>query len=249
LVERVVHAFLALIYYPALDFYGTSSPMLTLISGSLFLIGVGLSLWRTRSMGYLLLNGYFWGFTLAFAIFAIPPSADSFRMLNVLPAALLMAGLGLDQILEAVGLGWNRSRLGYTLTAAIILVSVLAINLWTYFGDFAGRCLYADDLPGRFASYLGSYAYTLKPEVRIYLLSNGDYFYGSHLSVDFLSQGRQVVNVDDPVDSLSAAAGEVIVANPERFKELTAWAVAHPDGELHYVYDCKKIIMIVYQFP
>jgi 4-amino-4-deoxy-L-arabinose transferase-like glycosyltransferase len=249
LVERVVHAFLSLIYYPALDFYGTSTPMLTIITGSLFLIGVGLSLWRTRSTGYLLLNGYFWGFTLAFAIFAIPPSADSFRMLNVLPAALLMAGLGLDQILEAVGLGWNRSRLGYTLTAAIILVSVLAINLWTYFGDFAGRCLYADDLPGRFASYLGNYAYTLKPEVRIYLLSNGDYFYGSHLSVDFLSQGRQVVNVDDPVDSLAATAGEVIVANPDRFKELTTWAAAHPGGDLHYVYDCKKIIMIAYQFP
>ena len=72
LAGRVAHAFLSLIYYPALDFYGSPTPPLTLISATLFLIGLGVSLWRTRSLNFFILNGYFWGFTLAVGIFAIP---------------------------------------------------------------------------------------------------------------------------------------------------------------------------------
>jgi hypothetical protein len=72
LAERVVHAFMSLIYYPAIDFYGSPVPMLTLISAALFLLGLGISLWRIRSTNYLLLNGYFWALTVAIGIFAIP---------------------------------------------------------------------------------------------------------------------------------------------------------------------------------
>ncbi len=246
---RVLHAFLVLIYYPSIDFYGSSAPMLTLIAAALFLIGLGISLWRTRSRGFLLLNGYFWGITLATGIFAIPPSADSYRMLSALPAAIVLAAVGLDQVLELAGLGWKKSRLAYSVVTSVILVSLLTTNLWTYYVDFAGRCLYADNFQGRFASYLGSYARKTKPEDTIYLLSDDIYFYGSHASVDFLSNKRPIINVPAPADTLSAAAGEVIVANPNRFDELKAWAAAHPGGELKYVYDCTSLIMVVYQFP
>jgi 4-amino-4-deoxy-L-arabinose transferase-like glycosyltransferase len=249
LAGRVLHAFLSLIYYPALDFYGSPIPPLTLISATLFLIGLGVSLWRTRTQNYLLLNSYFWGFTLAVGIFAIPPSADSYRMLIVLPAAILMAAIGFDQILAVVGLGWDKARLGYPLVASITLLSILATNLWTYFGDFAGNCRYADNPQGRFASYLGSYARTVKPEDTIYLLSNDIYFYGSHASVDFLSQGRKIINVKESVDTVTVSSGETIVANPDRFDELKSWVAAHPGGELYYFYDCTKTIMVVYQSP
>jgi hypothetical protein len=249
LAGRVVHAFLSLVYYPALDFYGSPIPPLTLISAALFLIGLGISLWQIRSLNHLVLNGYFWGFTLAVGIFAIPPSADSYRMLIVIPAAIIIAAIGLDQILEVVGLGWKNSRLGYTMATSILLASLLVTNLWIYYVDFAGRCLYADNTAGRFASYLGSYARAVKPEDTIYLLSNDTYFYGSHASVDFLSQGRKIINVKDPVDTLTVTSGENIIANPDRFDELKTWAVAHPGGELRYVYDCTNLIMITYRFP
>jgi hypothetical protein len=249
LAERVVHAFLSLIYYPALDFYGSPVPMLTLISAALFLIGMAISLWRTRSPNYLLLNGYFWGLTLGVGLLAIPPSADSYRMLIALPAAIIMAAVGLDLLLETVGIGWMNKRLGYGVAVVIIMASLLVTNLRTYYAEFAGRCLYADNLAGRFASYLGSYAGSLKPEYTIYLLSNNIYFYGSHASVDFLSGKHKIINVKGPVYTITPAAQEIIVANPERFDELITWANAHPGGEMQNFYDCTTIIMKAYQFP
>jgi hypothetical protein len=249
LADRILHSFLSLIYYPAFDFYGSPVPMLTLVAAALFLVGMGICLWRTRSPGYLLLNGYFYGLMFAIGIFAIPPSADSYRMLMVLPAAVIMAAIGLDQLLQAIGLGWETKRVGYSLATGFVLLSLLTTNLWTYYGDFAGRCLYGGDLQGRFASYLGSYAHTVRPEDSIILLSDDIYFYGSHASVDFLSQGRKITNLKDPVDTLQPQAGDTIIASPNRFAELQTWAIQHPGGELHFFYDCTKIIMISYQFP
>jgi len=246
---RVIHAFMSLIYYPALDFYGSPIPMLTLISASLFLIGLGISLWQTRSPHYLLLNGYFWALTLATGIFAIPPSADSYRMLMVLPAAMLMAAISLDFILEIIGLGWSKARLSYAIIAGITLLSLLATNVWAYYGDFARRCLYGGDASTRFASYMGSYLSTVKRENTIFLLSDQYYFYGSHASVDFLDRNRPITNVSDPVDTLTAAPAEIIIANPNRINELETWARANPGGELHYFFDCRNLIMASYQFP
>ena len=76
LAGRVVHAFLSLIYYPALDFYGSNIPMLTIFASVFFLAGLGIALLRVRKPGMLLLNGYFWAATLAVGIFSVPPSAD-----------------------------------------------------------------------------------------------------------------------------------------------------------------------------
>jgi hypothetical protein len=94
LFERVMHAFLSLNYYPAVDFYGSRIPLLDLATSTLFVLGLGYALWRTRDAHYLLLNGYFWSMTLAIGLFSIPPSADSYRMLAALPAAILLATAG-----------------------------------------------------------------------------------------------------------------------------------------------------------
>ena len=90
LAQRIVHVFLSMIYYPAFDFYGASVPVLSLISAVLFLLGLGILLWKTNSPGFLLLNGQFWSGVLAIAIFSLPASADSYRLLIVLPAAAIM---------------------------------------------------------------------------------------------------------------------------------------------------------------
>ena len=249
LFGRFVHAFLSLTYYPAIDFYGSSSPMMSMISSTMFLVGLLVALWRIRNPAYLLLNGYFWGATFSVGLFAIPPNSDSYRMLMALPSALTMAAMGLDQILELLGLGWNKARTSYTLSASAILVSLLIFNLWTYYGDFAGKCRFGGDLVGRFASYLGSYAHSVDNELPIYLLSNGIYFYGSHASTDFLSESRVITNFPDPIDTLQPVSGETIIANPERIPELEAWARLNPGGELHYRYDCSNTILLAYRVP
>lgn len=249
LFGRFVHAFLALIYYPAIDFYGSPSPMMSMISSAMFLMGLGVALWRIRNPAYLLLNGYFWGATFSIAIFAIPPSADSYRMLMALPAAVIMAALGLDLILEMLGLGVNTARTAYIFSVSAVLASLLIFNLWTYYGDFAGQCRFGGDLPGRFATYLGRYAKTIENELPVYLLSDGLFFYGSHESTNFLSDTRKITNFPDPIDMLNPVSGETIIANPQRIGELEAWARAHPGGQLRYSYDCKNTILLAYQVP
>ncbi len=249
LIGRVIHAFLSLIYYPSIDFYGSPIPMLSLVSAALFLLGLAIVLWKMRSPGFLLLNGYFWAGTLSVGIFAIPPTADTYRMLIVLPAALLFAAIGLDRALRTVGVGWVKDRKTYTTVAAIILSSLLVFNVWTYFFNFAGRCLYSADDGGqtRFASYLGNYARTIGREKTTYLLSDDTFFYGSHDSVDFLSNRRSIINVPEPVDTLQAMPNEIIIASPNRIAELRAWADSHPDGKLEYQYDCDDIVLLTYQ--
>jgi hypothetical protein len=223
--------------------------MLTLVSATLFLVGLGIALLRTGKPGFLLMNGYFWGGTVAIGLFAIPPSADSYRMLMVLPAALFMAALGLDQLLALFGMGWSASRPAYAWSAAAVMVSLLVFNLWAYYGDFAGQCRFGNDLAGRFASYLGTYVRGISSESSIYLLSDEIFFYGSHASADFLGQGRTVTNYPDPVATLNPVSGETLIAAPNRIEELETWAREHPGGQLRYQYDCKNTILLAYQIP
>jgi hypothetical protein len=170
-------------------------------------------------------------------------------MLMALPPAIFMAALGLDQILELLGFGWKNNRNAYTLSTSAILISLFIFNMWTYYGDFAGKCRFGGNLVGRFASYLGSYAGAVENELPIYLLSDDLYFYGSHASTDFLSQGRAIINFPDPLETLNPVKGETIIANPDRIPELEEWARAHPGGDLHFRYDCENTILLAYTVP
>ena len=247
---RVIHAFLSLIYYPSFDFYGSPIPMLSLLGAVLFLFGMAVALVQTRSSQMLLLNGYFWAGTFSIGLFAIPPSADTYRMLIVLPAAFLMAAIGLDYGLKALGMGWPQMRKTYATVTALILVSLLVFNVWAYYFQFAGRCQYGtDDPPTRFASFLGNYARSISKENETFLLRDDTYFYGSHQSVEFLSGHRLITNVPEAVDTLQAKPRETIIASPNRIVELRTWADSHPGGEIHYEYDCDQTILMAYQFP
>lgn len=249
LFERVIHAFLSLIYYPTFDFYGSSTPMMSLISGTLFLLGMTYALVKTRSPRFLMLNGYFWGATVAIGIFAIPPSADSYRMLIALPAAVIMAAIGLVQLLDRLGVGWQQRPYRHAAIVAVVITNLMVFNVYTYYIDFLAQCRFGGDPQTRFASYLGNYVRTTARESDIYLLSNDTFRYGSHGSVDFLSQKRPIVNHPDPIDTLQPVSGEIIIANPDRIDELRAWMRKRPGGKFHAEYDCQNIILLSYQMP
>lgn len=247
--ERVAHAFFALIYYPAIDFYNSPVPLISTITASFFLLGLGIVLWKTRKADFLLLNAYFWGATVAVGVFAVPPSADSYRMIMTLPAVMLFAALGLDRLLSAIGLGWIRSRTSYLLITGFLLANLIFFNVWEYRVDFAGQCRYGGDRQTRFSSYLGSYLHTLRRETTIYLLSDDIFRYGTHASANFLGMQKIVTNVPEPIDQLTLISGDVVIASPNRIEELAAWERQHPGGELNYSYDCEIQIMGSYQVP
>lgn len=250
LIQRVIHTFLSLIYYPSFDFYGSSVPVLSLVSAVLFLIGLGIVFWKTRSPGFLILNGHFWSGVLAIALFSLPASADSYRLLIVLPVALIMAAIGLDYVLDVLGLGWKVARPAYASIVSAILLSVLVFNMWMYYADFLGRCKYgSDDGPTRFASYLGNYARDLDIDHEVYLLSDAIYTNGTHQSVAFLSHNRNIINIIDPMTAIVFKPGAVVVASPNRIPELQGWAETHPEGKVHSEYDCGTLMLLTYQFP
>ncbi len=247
--ERVIHAFLSLIYYPANDFYGSTTPVISFITVIFLVLGLGYILVRFRSLKMLLLNGYFWGMTFAVGLFAVPPSADSYRMLMALPAALLIAALTLDQVMEKLGVGITVKPFQYKVLVSFVLASLFMFNVWVYFFDFVGQCRYGGDPQTRFASYLGTYVQGIKSEEDIYLLSNNVYRVGTHESVSYLTQRREIINVDDSIDGIQAVSGDIIIANPDRVSELHSWARSHPGGQLRFFYDCQNTIMLAYQVP
>jgi hypothetical protein len=250
LAGRVAHVFLSLIYYPAIDFYGVPIPPLSLVAASLFLLGLGLALWRTRDHRYLLLNAYLWAVIVAVGLFSIPPSADSYRVLMALPPALVMAGLGLDTLLTIAAPPTTRTgRWAWAGLAAFVLAGLLAMNVWTYTVDFSGRCRYGGDPQTRFASYLGQYLGQLERDTDVTLLSDDVFRYGTHSSVDFLSNNFPVTNVAGPAATLSLKAHSVIIAPSTRANELKLWAGQHPGGTLHYEYDCSTLMMLIYRIP
>jgi hypothetical protein len=249
LSDRVAHAFLSLIYYPAIDYYGSLIPVLSLFTGVFFFLGLGISLWRTRSINHLLLNGYFWVGPLAIGLFSIPATADSYRVLMILPAAFLLAAIGLDTALNAIGADWGRNKATYAGVAAFLLINLFAFNQWTYFVDFAGKCRYGGDAQTRFASYLGRYLKTLQPAETVYLLSDDIFVYGTHLSAVFLSGGKLVTNLPDPIDSVQPVTGEILIASPDRIQELYDWIHEHPGGKLEVFYDCQTLFLLAYHVP
>lgn len=250
IAQRIFHTFLSMIYYPSFDFYGSPTPVLSLFSAVLFLLGLGIVLWKTRSPGFLILNGHFWSGILAIAIFSLPPSADTYRVLIVLPVALIMAAIALDYVLEILGLGWAEARTTYITIATLIVVSLMMFNTWTYYADFLGKCRYGiDDGPTRFASYVGNYARGLAIEDDVYLLSDDIYINGTHQSVAFLSHKREIINLREPMDTVQFRPNAVVIASPNRIAELQAWAANHPTGKIHAEYDCGALMLFTYQFP
>lgn len=246
--ERVFHAFLTLIYYPAIDFYGVWVPLLPFITTVFFLVGLFIVLFRTRDKGYLLINGYFWAFTLAVGLFALPPSADSYRMLSALPAVVIIAAVGFDQILEIMRVQWERTRIAYILTVGVTLAAILGTNIWIYFSDFAGRCG-TEDIQTHFSTHLGYFLGSIRPESTVYLLNDNIIFYGANAAVDFLSNKRKITNVPGSVNDIAANPDTVIVAVPSRMDELRRWAQNHPGGEFTYRKDCQITILIAYSVP
>ncbi len=249
LADRVAHAFLSLIYYPADEFYGSRLPVLSDLTAIFFMLGAAYAIWRTRDRHHLLLNGYFWSGTLAIGIFSIPPGADSYRMLMVLPAAILLAALGIDLMLTVLALAVPERRMARLSVMVSLLIVAATLNLQSYFLDFAGQCRYGGGFGTRFASYLGNYQRTLKRETTLILLSNPDLRYGTHRSVDFLGGNIPIVNLDEPLSTQRPEAETVVVAIPDRITELREWTRDHPGGNLHYEYDCGKVMLAAYTMP
>jgi hypothetical protein len=169
-------------------------------------------------------------------------------MLMTLPAAVIIAALGLDGLLRAINLGWNEARIAHLFAVTALLTSLLSFNLWSYFGEFVGQCRFSYNLEGRFPSYLGLELASIQNENQVYMYSDDAFPLGSD-ATNFLSHRRAVIDMREPLDTLTPISGETIIASPNRITELLEWSRAHPGGTLHYAYDCDTLILLSYRLP
>lgn len=247
LIERFAHVFQAIFILPVQDFYWASAPVLDLVTGILFILGVFLALRRTRDPKILLLNGWFWSGVVAIAVFAIPPGADSYRLFMVLPAMCVMATLGWAHITSlAERLSHINRRMVVTWSVVLVLL-VAAINLKIYFVDFGRSCAYGgQSLATRRASLLGDYLRS-QPGFDYVFLLNDEFAAGIFPSLDYLSGSIPVTNIGAPFVPPGVQGSMLFIILPSRQGERTAVTQFAPDGRFTRVTDCGTLMFLAYQ--
>lgn len=249
MLERLIHALLTLNASPATDFYGARIPLLSVFTATFFILGAIYVFSRWRDARFSLITVWFWGATCAIAFFSVPPSADTYRMLIAVPAATLMAAVGFEQIMHRVFGEQTAISRAWVLSTTVIALIIGAFNVRVYFFDFVGQCQFGGDERTRFASYLGNYLSAVPRDAPSYLLSTEFLRYGTHISVDFLSQKKPIENWDAPLDTLTSPSGALIIAPALRVEELRAWTATHPGGTWQSAYDCGAPMLFAYRVP
>ncbi len=247
LFERFIHACQAIFILPFQDFYWAPLPVLDMVTGLLFIVGVFLALRRTRDPKILLLNGWFWSGLVAVALFAIPPSADSYRLFMIVPAMCVMAALGWAHITSLAERLARVEKRTVVIWSVVLALFVAGINLKTYFIDFGRTCLYSgSNFSSRRASLLGDYLRTQPAFDQAYLLSD-EFAYGIFPSTDYLSGSIPMTNLGAPFAPPDVHGSTVFVIVPSREAERVAVRAFAPDGTFTRVTDCGRLMFLAYR--
>jgi len=250
-LNLLLQAFLTVNFYPATGFYNSSLPMLDFLSGAIFMLGIAYSLYHVFDRRHLLLQGWFWSGVVVGGALVVLPAIAAYRILIVFPAVCVFVGLGLDRLIEFAlpsRTALNRLlKVGLTL-AFIAVVSVT--NVRAYFTDYGPSCSY-EDWGTRFASYMGESLGKAGPAHKAYLFGYPRIWYGIHPSVDYLSGRIPITDIKEPLKAptslLKAGESGIFFFTPEREKELTFIQQAHPGGQVRRIYDCKQLMLTIYQ--
>lgn len=248
LADRLAHVVLSIFVLPFQDFYWAPAPVLQTIPAVLFLIGVVVSLRNTTQLPFLLLNGWLWSSILSIAVFVIPPSADSYRLVMALSAMMILAGCGWKRLITLIHPGrLITARSVPAWTVALLCLSAL-IDLKTYFVDFAKGCRYINgELRGRRSTYIGEYLKREQPFDHAYLLGNEYYRTGIHPSLDYLSGNAPVQDIFEPFVAVPQRGSLVFIIIPSRAEELKVIKTFADEGEVTRVADCNRLSFIGYR--
>ncbi len=115
-------------------------------------------------------------------------------MLIVLPAAMIIIAIAIDKVWEILGIQWQKDKKVYGFVTGAFLLSLLVLNIWTYYVDFLGNCLYGESERGRFASYLGRFVAASNQDVTIFLLSDNEYYYVPRLPISWMIHTRSRIS-------------------------------------------------------
>jgi hypothetical protein len=245
-------AFLTVNYYPSVNFFYSSMPMLDYLTGGFFILGLVFSLFHLKDPRYLLLNGWFWSGVLVGGAMVIDPIPNGYRTLIVFPALCLFVSIGWDRLLEFTNLGKVQKQILQILPTSVFIALFALINLKTYFIDYAPNCTYADENT-RLASIIGMYAGKLGAAYTPYLVTAPRLYYGVYQSMEYLNGMRPILEFKEPLTapptSLDPKSKAVFFFTPERQGELPMILRVMPGGKVDHIYDCNVLMMTVYVSP
>lgn len=247
----LLDAFLTVSHYPAEAFYRSSYPMLDFAAGAFFFLGLGYSLLRIRDARFLMLNGWFWSGIVVGGALVVLPSLAAYRVLIVLPAAILFASVGVNKTIEMAERVLALTPRWPAVAMVCFLLVSAAINVKAYWVDWAPKCAYEDPAT-RFASQMGSYLATQPSKSQVFLMGEPFIHYGIHQSIDFLDGKMPVQDILEPLvapPALSVDPGRpiIFVATPQREPELQFVVQAWPNGTRLLIRDCDHVSMIIYE--
>jgi hypothetical protein len=238
--------FMTLIAVPVQDFYFTTLSVLSVVSSILFVFGLVYSIVHWRRVPMLILNLWLWTGVAGISIFTLDEASAGYRLLFVLPAVCVLAGLGLDKLLDALQLP---ARTTAVAGAGVMLVAVV-VNLNTYFSGYLTSCHFGGDPATRLSARLGQHLRALDPVAQAYLLTDGRVIAGTHPSLDFLSGRIPVTNVDGPLTDESefdVSRPTAFVTVESRIPDLGELAHRYPGGTWSRALDCNLVVFVSYR--
>jgi uncharacterized membrane protein (GlpM family) len=254
MLRQVRDGFLSIIAYPASSFYEAVIPMLSIVVGTLFVLGLAFAIWRFRDRRHMLLVLEVVG-ALAVLAFGQNATIASYRVTGVMPIFVLLAAIALVLLIEGAmrSLGYPR-QIPLAATAAIVAL-LAAYDLSYYFLEHLPACRYTDPVTS-VVSIGTEYMGELPEETTILALTKPHLELLSYPSSTYLAE-REIVElgVPDPhkpepgrpgseeyvfvvppgVGDLGALAAAspptVVIAVPDRQGELTSLMQEYPDGQ------------------
>jgi 4-amino-4-deoxy-L-arabinose transferase-like glycosyltransferase len=250
LLNQLLQAFLTVNYYPATGFYNSSWPMLDFLSGAMFMLGIGYSLWHITNPRHLLMQGWFWSAVVVGGALVVLPGIGAYRILIIIPAVCVFVGLGVDRLIELGTKSVSFRPLVAGVLTAVFILTVGVVNYRQYFVNYASSCLY-EDWGTRFASYMGQALGEAGSSYKAFLFGYPRIWYGIHPSVDFLSGSNPITDIKDPITGpaeLAGVAGKAIFFfTPDREAEMRWVQEALPGGTVSRIRDCGNPMLTIYR--
>ena len=208
-------AALAFVGAPAVQFYFTEHPMLTVLWASLFVLGLALAVRHIGQarfwmpLAHVLVSGMVLGL-------ASNTSTAAYRISGVLPSVAVLSAVALFLLVDAAH-GLIQTVRARRTTAMMVVGLVVVFELWAYVGSFAPGCGYW----GRTSAITSAAGQLVGPAGRygaVYALARPEADLGAFESISYLT-GRKVEQFATslPLDGVSDPDAPV----PER----TIWDV------------------------
>jgi hypothetical protein len=249
--KQLWHAVLTVNYFPATAFYRSKLPMLDFAAGAAYVLGLAYSLRHVFERRHLLLQGWFWSAMLGGGALLVSTGDSAYRIMILFPVVCIFVALGVDRLLDYSFKNAVSRRIQMVALIAVFTGATSILNVKAYFVDYLPTCAY-EDWGTRFASKMAAYLGELEPKYAPYLLGAPRIYYGIHPSVDFLSKGIPIININQPLTSqpafLSPRDPAVFFLIPDREQELDLIKQYMPGGEESLLTDCRQPQMLIYKY-